>query len=139
MTLPIKSEIKVFTEELFEKYPLYIRMKINELPSSLSDIKVININMYCKKCKSVRTFNSLNSFYSPFQGNMSTKYSSINFEGFTKKYNEEIIVRCVYYCASCEDFRRYFITKVRQINLKLILSCNAFKYYALSPHELTCR
>lgn len=112
MTHSNKSEIIVFTEELFEKYPLYTKMKINELPSSLSDIKVININMYCKKCKNVRTFNSLNSFYSPFQNSMSTKYSSINFEEFTKKYNEEIIVRCVYYCAACNDFRRYFLLKI---------------------------
>ncbi len=107
-----KLKIKVFTKELFEKYPLYKKMNIGELPYYLSDIKVVNINMYCKICKSVRTFNSLNSFYSPFQKDMSTNYSEINFKEFTKRYNEDIIVRCAYYCASCNDYNRYFLLKI---------------------------
>ncbi len=105
-------EKKVFTEELFEKFPLYKKMNIDELPSSLNKVKVVNINMYCNNCNNIRTFNHSLGWYSSFQEYMSTTYTKINFEVFTRDYNEDIIIRCVYKCTSCKDFYRYFLLKI---------------------------
>lgn len=107
-----EPEKKVFTEELFEKFPLYKKMNIDELPSSLNKVKVVNINMYCNNCNNIRTFNHSLDWYSSFQEYMSTTYSHINFEVFTRDYNEDIIIRCVYKCTSCNDFYRYFLLKI---------------------------
>jgi len=103
---------KVFTEELFEKFPLYKKMNIDELPSSLNKVKIVNINMYCNNCNNIRTFKPLLNWYSSFQNNMSTIYGHINFKEFTRNYNEDIIIRCVFKCASCDDFYRYFLLKI---------------------------
>ncbi len=79
ISFPEAPKKKVFTEELFEKYQLYRKMyrkmEIGELPISLDRIEVVNINMYCNKCKD--TFNPILDWYSPFQENMSTKYSTV--------------------------------------------------------------
>jgi len=112
ISFPEAPKKKVFTEELFEKYQLYRKMEIGELPISLDRIEVVNINMYCNKCKDIRTFNPILDWYSPFQENMSTKYSTINFEKFTTENNEDIIVRCIYCCTSCNVFYRYFLLKI---------------------------
>lgn len=112
MIFPEPPKKKVFTEELFEKYPLYRKMRINDLPTSIDMIEVVKINMYCKKCNNIRTFSPLVDEYSLFQYNMSVKYCDIIFKNFTKEYHEDIIIRCIYCCASCNDFYRYFLLKI---------------------------
>lgn len=77
-------------QEFLEKYPLY-RKLATEIPLYLSMLNMPPIHMECGVCGSAQTFN------------MREKYHTVEAAG--------AVVRAIYVCASCEEFRRYFFLK----------------------------
>jgi hypothetical protein len=81
------------TKEFLEEYSLFRKLTL-DVPSTMDKIPRPSINMECKNCANIQTFNMVNQ-YSQFHG-----------YGNPPSGNEK--VRLVYQCQSCKKFNRQF-------------------------------
>lgn len=80
-------------KEFLEEYSLFRRLEI-AVPQTLNAIPKPPINMFCRDCGSIQTFNMINEYY---EG-----YNVINTSSKDQK------VRLLYKCQSCRKFTRQF-------------------------------
>ena len=81
------------TKEFLEEYSLFRKLTI-KVPSTMDKIPKPSINMECKNCANMQTFNMTNQ-YSQFHGNCNPP-------------SRDEKVRLVYLCQSCKNFSRQF-------------------------------
>lgn len=81
-------------KEFLEKYPLYRKFYMNDLPNMLDDFPTVQINMYCPVCNSNQTHIMTNTYI------MNPHKSRIPHKGAD--------LRLVYVCVHCSRFVRYF-------------------------------
>ncbi len=81
------------TKEFLEEYSLFRKLTI-AVPSTMDKIPTPSINMECKNCANMQTFNMIN------------QYSQ--FHGYGNPSSRDEKVRLVYQCQSCKIFIRQF-------------------------------
>ncbi len=92
--------LEIPDKKFLEEYPLYRKFK-GSIPNYLSDIKKVNLNMYCTICKSNQTFNMSNEFYNDYHPYLALQ-----------SFVPDLVVRIVYQCAHCHKFYRFFLLKI---------------------------
>jgi ssDNA-binding Zn-finger/Zn-ribbon topoisomerase 1 len=80
-------------KEFLEEYSLF-RKIVWELPHTMNRLPKPPINMECKNCGSVQTFNMINEYY--------------EFHGYSNPPCADEKVRLLYECQSCRQFTRQF-------------------------------
>lgn len=80
-------------KEFLEEYSLFRKLN-SEIPGTLDNLPKVSINMDCRDCGSLQTFNMTNEYYE--------NYRVMNVHSSDKK------VRLVYECQSCRRFTRQF-------------------------------
>ncbi|MCB9801655.1 MAG: hypothetical protein H6774_01055 [Pseudomonadales bacterium] len=97
----------IITKQFLESYPLYKKLLL-ELPyhaDSITDIGQPAINMYCKVCKSVQTFNNNNNYWEVHASNQSTARNT-DVWGST--------FRVKYICSSCNSYEfKFFLEFIK--------------------------
>lgn len=88
------------SKELIENYPLYRKLKVQQLPSSLDMLPVVRVNMHCQTCTSHQTFAMVSKYWDGFE------YSNYSSKGavFWMKYR----------CMHCNIFERSFCFKAAE-------------------------
>lgn len=81
-------------KEFLEEYPLFRKLKVKELPSTLDRYPKVPVNMKCKICDSMQTFNMANEFF--------------ELQGYRNCPAKDTLVRLDYLCQSCQSFHRQF-------------------------------
>jgi hypothetical protein len=84
-------------EEFLEEYPLYRKLRVTTTPQTLNVMPKVRIKMACPVCKDDQTFSMTNEFWD-------AAYSAA-----APSAGE--VVRLVYRCQHCTDFRRVFYVK----------------------------
>jgi hypothetical protein len=82
--------------EFLEKYPLYRKFLMDDLPARLESLPRPAVHMGCLVCGSGQTFNMVNQYYEGYYSDNSPKGK---------------VVRTIYRCTSCDKFERYFLLK----------------------------
>lgn len=86
-------------KEFLEEYSLFRKLLV-EIPKTLDSLPKIPINMQCRNCDSIQTFNMINEYYEDFD--------YINISSTDKK------LRLLYQCQSCKGFIRQFQIYISQ-------------------------
>jgi hypothetical protein len=83
----------MLTAEFFEKYPLYRKYKMQQLPDDIQKVKVPAIRSFCPVCQSENTFTGILSLVGPRQSGptIAGKVASAH-----------------YFCASCNHYSQFF-------------------------------
>jgi hypothetical protein len=81
------------TKEFLEEYSLFRKLNI-DVPATLDKISKPAINMECKSCESIQTFNMVNHYSEKF--------------GYGNPPSGNEKVRLIYECQSCKIFTRQF-------------------------------
>lgn len=84
-------------KEFLEDFSLFRKLKA-EIPSTLNKLPKVPINMECRDCGSVQTFNMTNEYFEGFQ------YSDAD--------SADQKVRLRYTCQSCRKFTRQFLVYI---------------------------
>ena len=92
-------------DQFLEEYPLYRKFEL-ELPEFIYELPKVNINMFCEKCQSTRTFTMINDYTNLFPSYYLPSSVSEEYTKYTK------ILYLIYLCASCRKFNRYFLVKI---------------------------
>lgn len=85
-------------KEFIEEYPLYRKLKIDAMPSTLDKFPKVKINMSCPICKSSQTYVMTNEYYEIY--------------GYSNYPSAGLGVRLAYICTHCEKFERLFLVKI---------------------------
>ena len=97
----------IITKHFLESYPLYRKLSL-ELPyhsDSITDIGQPAINMHCKVCKSVQTFNNNNDYWEVHSSSQ-VRAKDIDVWGNT--------IRVRYICSSCENYEfKFFLEFIK--------------------------
>ena len=95
--------------KFLEETPLYTRLPVepNEL-ENIAHIPNVNINLYCKICKDIRTFELREKAIFFDKGNYFV--SVIEDKSSSIEPNDRIFFR--YTCASCKDFDQDFLIRI---------------------------
>jgi hypothetical protein len=80
-------------KDFLEDYSLF-RKYYAEIPDTMDKMDKPAINMHCRDCKSVQTFNMTNEYWKPF--------------GYTNVPLEDSKIQMKYLCESCKSFERHF-------------------------------
>jgi hypothetical protein len=80
-------------KEFLEEYSLFRKFEC-QIPQTMNRIPKPPINMTCRNCGSVQTFNMVNDYY--------------EFKGYSNPPSGDEKVRLVYQCQSCRSFSRQF-------------------------------
>ena len=80
-------------KEFLEEYSLFRKLNA-EIPGTLDNLPKVSINMDCRECGSIQTFNMINEYYE-------------NHRVMNTRSNDQK-VRLVYECQSCRRFTRQF-------------------------------
>lgn len=85
-------------KEFLETYPLYRKLKVQGLPSTLNLIRKVPINMACPTCRSAQAFLMTSEYFHGFE------YSNYSVEG--------TVFRASYKCTHCQKFERIFFLQI---------------------------
>jgi len=91
----------MITKQFLETYPLYRKMEF-EIPyyqTTVNDLQTPAINMACKKCKSMQTFNIANEIW---------ELRAHNEPAARRTDIWNIPIRLVYRCSACDSYSYYF-------------------------------
>ncbi len=94
-----------------ETYPLYRKLKIEKLATTLDRLPKVNINMPCPNCETNQTFVMANEYYDTFS--------------YTNFPSEGAGLRVVYICTHCQKFQRLFFIKIDD-DLKWIMKVGQY-------------
>lgn len=83
-------------KNFLESYSLFKKLNIS-IPSTLDNLETPPINMVCKKCDSIQTFNIFDN------------YLEINGYHYSNPQISDTNLRLQYRCQSCQSFRRDFL------------------------------
>jgi len=85
-------------KEFLERYPLYKKFKMKDIPERMDTLPDVRVNMACPNCQSDQTFLMTNKYY-----------ENLEFANYPAK---GIIFRMVYLCIHCQKFHRQFFIKI---------------------------
>lgn len=104
--------------EFLESYTLYRKFFTEqEIPSQINEIPRPNINLYCKKCKSIQTFYMEDYWFE--------KGEAINQPSNGK------VLRATYRCAKCKSFTQHYSIKISE-NLDYIMKVGQYPPWEIS-------
>jgi hypothetical protein len=86
-------------KEFLEEYPLFRKLE-GDVPNALDNLHKIPINMDCRNCGSLQTFNMINNYYDDFQ--------------YSNPSSNDTKIRLIYKCQSCREFTRVFMIYISQ-------------------------
>jgi hypothetical protein len=84
-------------KDFLETYPLYRKLKVNELPETMDRLPKVKINMPCSICHSNQTFVMINEYWEIFR--------------FSNPPTRGAGIRLSYLCTHCDKFERLFFVK----------------------------
>jgi hypothetical protein len=80
-------------KEFLEEYSLFRKLK-TKVPETLGEIPKPHINMECRDCQSIQTFNMINNYSENHR--------------FSNTFSGDEKVRLLYQCQACQNFTRQF-------------------------------
>ncbi len=116
----------MITKEFLETYPLYRKLKVDEpyYNTQLDDISTPAINMYCKSCGSVQTFNISNEIWEILASN---EYGAKTIDVWG------VPIRMRYLCSACNSYFYHFYVL---FSLKTKAEKNGTIYYSGSVQKI---
>lgn len=117
----------MLTAEFFEKYPLYRKYKLQQLPDDVQKVKVSAIRLFCPVCQSENTFT----------GNLSLVGKHKNFLPASQAGGPVIagkVASAQYICASCKDYCQFFQLYIDE-NLSHVIKTGQFPAWFVSVEK----
>ncbi len=106
----------MITKDFLEKYQLYrkLKLELQLFESKMRNISSPAINMNCKNCKSVQTFNKINNYWENIN-----KIDSIAKETYVWGHT----MRAFYMCSACREYKyifflQFFLTSQTEDKIK---------------------
>lgn len=115
----------MLTAEFFEKYPLYRKYKLQQLPDDVQKLKLPAIRAFCPVCQSENTFAGKLSLTGKHKNNVPRQAGP----AIAGK-----VTSAQYFCASCDDYSQFFQLFFDE-NLSFVMKTGQFPAWSISVEK----